>query len=218
MAGPFYVDDGGNSGTGLSWTEAETSIKDLDTAEAFANGEVVYFGADSVDGAAAGALTINGPASGCVSFISATQGSSPVSYAAASAYQINTGGTNRLTFDGGFAIYGMWIRSGELVAIFCDLDEVFYAEDTTFRVGANGQFFILSGTGNTELKNCTIDLTDDGTTNRTNFVFSTNTQHTVTCNGLSFINLGYRTGAVFGSTQAGINYKISGADFLCQQF
>ena len=75
----YYVDDGGsNTAPYDTWAKAAPDIRALDTAVAFASGDIVYFGHDSVDSGVGASFTITLPTSGPPTyFISATQGSDP---------------------------------------------------------------------------------------------------------------------------------------------
>lgn len=220
MAGPYYVDDGGDGTTENSWATADTSINDLDAEYTFASDEIVYFGHDSnCQATNAANLTITGPTSGApVKFISATQGSDPVTYAqsTSTAGQIDTSeGAYSLTFDGSFALYGMTLKSGYGINLSGDGDEVSFAQDTTFKLAANGQ---LSGTtsGRIRLIDCVIDLSADGTTNRANDVFYVNSSSiSMELTGLTFVNAAYRTGQVCRTNAGagGLGFRVSGCDF-----
>ena len=214
MAGPFYVDDGGDGTTESSWATADTSINDLDAEYTFASGEIVYFGHDHVCQAVnVASLTIIGPTSGApVLFISVTQGSSPEAYQASTTAQIDTSeaATYDLTFDGSFSLFGISVKSGRHIYLNNDGNEFFESKNSRLALGANG---ILSSTTYSLLRltNTTIDLTQDGTTARTASVI--NLDGSLVINGLLFTNAGYRTGAILGGESGIRNCVISGADF-----
>lgn len=215
MAGPFYVDDGGNNTTGLSWANAFTSINSLQAAVTLASDEIVYFGSDSQCQAVNGAsLTIVGPTSGTpVKFISATVGTT--NYSKGTAPQIDTSEATSydIVFDGSFAIYGLFIKSGRFITIAPDTDESAATYDCTFAIGATGTLFLTITTGiGTSHENLTLDLSADGTTVRSTGVLSHPISSNQTVQGITFVNAGYRTGSVFtGNAMAGDNYY-SGVD------
>lgn len=211
MAGPFYVDDGGDGTTESSWATADISISDLDAEYALASGEIVYFGHDHAQAGRASALTIVGPTAGApVSFISATQGSDPPTYAASTTSQIQTNSTYNITFDGSFALYGISVVSGDTLVLTADLDESFIAKGCRFAVGANK--FILTSSQRLILIDCVVDLAADGTTTRSAGVFQPNVLGRVEIHGMSFENAGYRTGSVFASNASDVIF-VSGSDF-----
>jgi hypothetical protein len=212
MAGPYFVDDSGDGDGGLSWAKAETSINDLDAAVAFASDEIVYFGADMQCQATNSAnLTITGPASGPPTyFISSTVGSgTTVSYAASTTKQIDTTeGAYTLTFDGNFALYGLSVASGSSITIkdaMCFNCRFAPAANSSVGFGSVNYFV-------QRIKDCVIDLTADGTSNRSVAVLAFNYVGTTEINGLTFVNAAYRTGTVLGQSQGG-RKRITGADF-----
>jgi hypothetical protein len=222
----YYIDDGGDNTTGLSWATAWTSFKaaqdDGETPKGsagspWASTDVVYVGHNHVCQATHAAnLTITGPASGLpCKIISATQGSSPPTYAASVTDQIDTTeSTYSITFDGSFALYGIRMESGAGINIGdSDANEATHAKDCTFVMPANGNFSPNgSSTGaRIHLFDCTIDLTADGTTPRSTTVISAGNGIHVYRN-ISFVNAGYRTGQVFGNASNG-QIEIDGCDF-----
>jgi hypothetical protein len=211
----YYVDDGGDNTTGASWATAYTSIASLDTAVSLASGDIVYIGHDHA-ASQASALTVVGPTSGLpVSLISATQGSNPPTYQRSTTNQIETTGNNILTFDGSFALYGVCVASGStsFLLMNIDLDETGGAESTTYKLGANAA--LVTGTSSTggrvAYRDISVDLSADGTTNRTGAVVGPNASALCEIDGLSFVNAAYRTGFVIGATA--FTAKITGADF-----
>lgn len=215
MAGPYYVDDGGDGTTESSWATADISINDLDAEYAFASGEIVYFGHNHVCQATnTASLIITGPSSGAPTlFISATQGSSPPTYQQSATNQIDTSeaSTYDLTFDGSFALYGMKVKSGRKIVPGNDHDETFDAYDTTFAVGTAS--YLSTGAGVVRLTDCVIDLTQDGTT-PISVGTIVPTGGSLVIDGLTFVNAGYRTGAIITlATSAPNQARISGCDF-----
>ena len=212
MAGPFFVDDGGDGSTGDSWATADTSINALDAEYAFASGEIVYFGADHVCQASNSAnLYITGPTSGLpVQFISSTVGSgTTVSYAKSSSNQIDTSeGAYDVLFDGSFALIGMCIKSGNHIWLGNDADEPFAAYDCTFRPASN-RYISLCNTGGASVRllNCTVDCTADTSGAKTSAIFS-NGVGSSHIHNLKIENAANRTGPVF-TAFAG---SISGVD------
>lgn len=207
----YYVDDGGDNSTGADWATAYTSINSLDTAVALASGDIVYFGADSQCQAVNSAnLTITGPASGLpVRFISVTQGTT--TYAQASANQIDTTeGAYTVIFNGSFALYGIKVASGGDIYFVPDSNESFYSEDAIYAPAADGSVN-LGNNSESRHKNMTVDLTADGTTDRSSPIFESSGTTYASINGLEFVNAGYRTGAVFNTNS--MNLLLTGGDF-----
>lgn len=211
----YYIDDAGDGTTEDSWATADTSMKDLDAEKAFASGDVVYFGHDMQCQATHSAnLGIVLPAAGAPAYlISATTGSDPVTYQASTTYQIDTteAGTYDIVFDGSHAIYGLSLNAGRNIQFIADDNELGFVESTRCRVAAN-QFVYLSSTYG-KYQNLHIDLTNDGTTGRSNAPIWANGRNTEIL-GLTFTNAGYRTGTVFfAGYAAGTVLSCSGADF-----
>ena len=215
MAGPYYVDDGGNDTTGLTWGNAFTSINSLLAGITLASDEIVYFGADSQCQATNSAsLTITGPTSGNpVKLISATVGTT--TYAKGTGNQIDTSeaASYNVTFDGSIALYGLRVKAGKNVSISQDIDETFSTSDCTFAIGNTGSVQFTGSVGTTgSHTNMTVDLTADGTTQRTTTVFSHLISSTNYIHDIEFINAGYRTGTVTsGTPSSGVIY-MSGID------
>lgn len=216
MAGPWYVDDGGDGTTEDSWATADTNILDLDTEKAFAAGEIVYFGHDSNDPKTYSAnLQIVGPTDGLpVIFISATQGSSPPTYAASTSDQIETAnGAYWIAFDGSFALYGLSIKSGSDIRVQSDSNESFYAESCRFKLADSKSFFFPAGGGDTKLINCVIDLSADLIVRTPPIITSPNYGSVLDIKGLSFVAPDNRSGSVFRlESTDGVVY-CSGSDF-----
>lgn len=216
MAGPFYVDDGGDGTTESSWATADTSINALDAEYTFASGEIVYFGHDmQCQATNAASLTITGPTSGVPTyFISATQGSNPVEYQASTTKQIDTTeGAYNITISGSFAWYGMSVAAGNRIYFSSDRDETSRFESCRLAIGADAFYFFSVGGNNSVFNNCVFDLTSDGTTSRASNIFYANNTVTTHVNGCSFVNPGYRTGVIFYSESTPSVYHISGCDF-----
>ena len=216
-APPYYVDDEGDGSSEDSWATADTSINNLDAEYAFASGEIVYFGHDHVCQATNSAnLTIILPgAAPPTYFISATQGSSPPTYAASTTAQIDTTeGAYDIIIAGSVAMYGISMKSGDDFILNGNNDEPQHYEACRFAPAASQQI-ALGAKGFYRFVNCVIDLTADGTTPRSGAViFSQMGQYLeVEFIGLTFVNAGYRTGAVFDQNSETANYRVSGADF-----
>ena len=211
----YYVDDGGDGTTESSWATADTSINALDTEYALASGDIVYFGHDmQCQATNTGSLFITGPTSGAPTLlISATQGSSPPTYAKSSTNQIDTteNTTYSIIFDGSFALYGLCLNTGLAFSFLNDQDETFYAYEVTFKLAANG-YLSIGGYSQT-FDSVTVDLSNDGTTERTLPVlrFGGNAR-SVEFRNLSFVGGGYRTGTIFDYNGA-VNLAISSSDF-----
>jgi len=208
-AGVYYVDDGGdgsqaNDSTG-SWATADTSVFDLNTlVTSYESGDVVYFGHDSVDPKAyGGALTITGPTSGDPAlFISATQGSNPVTYAASATDQIQTtDGSYDIVFSGIFSIIGLQIASGRHINLHSPASYWQASKDIVFKLGANGGLSLGGAiTTKVSIEDCIIDLSADGTTTRAGAVI--NIYGAVDISRIGFTNPGYRTGVIIAANTA----------------
>ena len=216
----YFCDDGGsNTSPYDTWAKAATSINALDAAVAFASGDIVYFGHDhNCQAVNAASLTITGPTSGLpVIFISATTGSNPPAYQKGTGTQIDTteGATFDVTLDGSFSLYGILIKSGRHILTVNDPDELFYSENCTFAPGPTGYVETDALNAATKVfKNLIVDLSQDGTTDRSTSVFLHNGPPHVLFNRLSFVNAGFRTGVIFQcGAAAGAPLEISGADF-----
>lgn len=208
-----YVDDGGDNSDGLTWAKAYTSINALIAAEASfltTGGNIVYFGHDSVCQATnTGHLTIAGPTGQqAVYFISVTQGTT--TYQKATANQIDTSeGAYNLTFDGAFYLHGMRLNSGGDINFYTVGTlhvEYIYVDECTLKPGADEQLRLQSA----KLFNCTVDLTNDGTTQRVTNLLNDAYQYSQ-IDGLTFANAAYRSGEIFYYTRGGV-YVYSGID------
>ena len=208
---------GGTAHNGLSWGAAYTSVSALDDVFTFASGDIVYIGHDHVcQYAHTVNRTITLPISGLPTvFISATTGSNPPTYQASTTNQIDTSeGAYNLTLDGSCAFYGCCIKVGANFIVSPDTDEIVRLDNCTIKLGANGYFRNSVPHGKLNIINITIDLTSDGTTARSGAVFSLRgTSSLVYISGVTFINAGYRTGAVFDSNTDVSLLCIDGADF-----
>jgi hypothetical protein len=214
-----WVDDGGNNTTGLSWATAYTSIQSLVAAEATfltTSGNVVYFGHDSNCTAAGAALTITGPTTGDpVKFISLTQGGT--TYQKGTGKQINTtGGNYTVTLDGNLALYGIRIDSGgtatNAISFVQTTPRASYLHDCTLAPGAAGGMGLGGNATKMIIRDMVIDLTSDGTINRTGPVINGVTGY-LDLVGLTFVNAGYRTGVVLKTSTSCTGASISGCDF-----
>lgn len=208
---------GGTAHNGKSWGAAYTSVSALDDVFTFASGDIVYIGHDHVcQYAHTTNRTITGPTSGLpVVFISATTGSSPPAYQASTTNQIDTSeGAYSLTFDGSFALYGCSMKGGSSLIINSDFNETFTGVDLNLKLSSNGSLSFSIDDSRCVFKNTNVDLTSDGTTNRSNQVFNLQGSSLILFDGLTFVNAAYRTGYVFGSlTTTSLNLEVIGADF-----
>ena len=202
----YYVDDGG-SGTAPydTWAKAAPNLKALDAAVAFASNDIVYVGHDSAETAThtGNATVVCATAAPACQIISATSGSDPVAYQAASATQVNTSaGAYWLRFDGAVALAGLKLESGGTMSLYPDSNEDFSAQDCTFVLPANGVMnFDCAASNNGArflVKDCVVDLTADGSTERTAAAVGLSAKMYV--NGLSFVNAAYRSYAVLAAT------------------
>jgi hypothetical protein len=207
----YYVDDGGsNTSPYDTWAKAAPNLKTLDTAVALAAGDIIYIGHNSIDSTAAGATTLTmATADPPVRIISATQGSDPVAFQAGSANQIANNST--INFDGAVVLNGLKIVTAGNYGLSNDANETGEMRDCSVALGANGYF---GGSGEQQPRrfvNLTIDLSADGTSQRTGEVVDASAgNYTVDIAGLSFVNAGYRSAVVFSDAIGG---RISGADF-----
>ena len=212
----YYVDDGGDGSDGSTWAKAYTSLSALDDAVAIAAGDIIYTGHDHVCQYPHSAhRTITGPSAALPCYIiSATQGSNPPAYQASVTNQIDTTeGVYNLTFDGSFAFHGVKMESGGAIRPLSTLTEIGYFKDCTFKYAANSYMF---STEMAEMYNCTIDLTNDGTTDRATRVLQLSACSSQKYFGLSFVNAGYRTASiVMPSAVSGDRGSVlfSGCDF-----
>ena len=213
----YFVDDGGDGSDGLTWAKAYTSINALDTAVAFASGDRVFFGHDHNCQAVNSAnLTIQGSTAGLpVIFISATQGSDPPTYQKGTGTQIDTTeGAFEVLFNGGCALYGLKVNSGGYFNIGSSTNTTFYAQDCTVALGANHAILLGGFAASLKaFKNLIVDLTQDGTTNRSGAVFTRTVASRTEISGLTFVNAAFRTGVVFSGLQGNFTTHIDGADF-----
>lgn len=204
----YFVDDGGSATAPYdTWAKAAVSLQALDAAVAFASGDIIYIGHDSVGTDAGAALTITGPASGApVIIISSTHVSgSAVAYQQSVTDQVKaTGATSDIALDGSFACYGVRFAMGRNFIWQNDANETGYANECTFALGADGGIVNqTAGTALAEMVRCIFDLTADGSSSRTNAVFQlTSGAASFRFNGGSFVNPGFRTGSIFTSTVA----------------
>ncbi len=214
-----WVDDGGNNTTGLSWATAYTSIQALVAAEPTfitTAGNVVYFGHDSNCTAAGSALTVAGPSgSDPVLFISLSQGGT--AYQKGTGNQINTvGGNYTVTLDGSIAMYGIKVASGGTgagsISLATSTPRVPTLSDCTLAPGANGSISLGGNATRLIARDLTVDLTADGTTNRSNTIIASVTGY-LDLIGLTIVNPGYRTGTVIKSSTSCVGMNVSGVDF-----
>ena len=210
----YDVDDGGSSTAPYdTWAKAHTSLFGLTTAlTTLAAGDIVYIGHDHVDAAAGGDQYPQGPGSGIPAMvISATQGSNPPTYAKSSTNQINGTASGSVFFLGAWAMYGVRIQAGWSVGFFPAADERIHCEDCTFAPAANKSVILGQDSSLvSEFINCTIDLTADGTTNRSVNVFA-GAYGDIVIRNLTAVNPAYRTGTIFGGAGAE-RYTVSSCD------
>jgi hypothetical protein len=149
-----------------------------------------------------------------VTFISATQGSNPPTYAASTSDQIETAnGAHWIAFDGSFALYGLSMKSGSDIRIQSDFNESFYAESCLFKLADSKSFYFPAGGADTKLVNCVIDLSADTTERTTTIITSPNYGSVLDLKGLSFVSPGNRSGSVFRLENTDGVVYCSGADF-----
>jgi len=203
----------------LDWSKADTTIASLVGTYATAlttSGNIIYIAHDHVDQEThAGTRTFVGPTIGVpVIVISADRGQSTPTYLASSTNQIDTAkdGAHQIGWDGSFALYGLCMAAGARIqATGNDNNEYGHVEGCRFKLAANGDLYIGSSNSRVIVKNCIVDLTADGTTNRASAVIFTGAGW-FDISGLSFVNPGYRTTAVFGPG-IGQVLRVSSCDF-----
>lgn len=219
----YCIDDGGDgtqtnttqSASTLDWSKADTSVDNLLAYDANAlttHGNIIYFGDDHNDPNVVANKTYTTIANaGAVAFISADRTlSTPTRKQGTGAQLSSLGGAYHLVVDGNIAFYGMRLASGGNITLTVANTESGYLEDTTFALGVNSTL-CLGSYPRIVMVNPVIDLTADGTTNRTNTVILGNGALSELVNA-TFINPGYRTGMVCAPDGLGEHY-ITGGDF-----
>jgi len=206
---------GGTAHNGLSWGAAFTSVSALDDVFTFASGDIVYIGHDHVcQYVHTNNRTITLPTSGLPTvFISATTGSNPPTYQASTTNQIDTSeDIYTLTIDGSVAMYGCCINAGSTLNFFADDNECGTLVDCTLKLATNGGvIFGNSVLIHTDISNVVIDLSNDGTTDRSGTVITSSGVTKI--DKLTFINPAYRTGVVLQTSSSNLNFEIVNADF-----
>lgn len=189
----------------LDWSKADTSVANLiayDAAAFTTSGNTIYFADDHNDPNKAAHWTLTGPTSGLpVILISADRTLSTPTVKTGTGNQLSSlGGGYDLTLDGSFALYEMRMASGRNLKFDADNDEVTILASCTLAPAADQYVFFGTGSsaaiGKVEITDAVIDLTYDGTSNRSNAVI----QHALTrcaIKGMTFVNAGYRTGTIF---------------------
>lgn len=208
---------GGTAHNGLSWGAAYTSVSALDDVFTFASGDIVYIGHDHVcQYTHTTSRTITGPTSGLpVIFISATTGSNPPTYQASTTNQIDTSeGSYTLTIDGAFCFWGVCFKSGSNIFLAHDVDEAGSYFNCVFKPAANSIIRNGISDGVIYIIDSVIDLTADGTSNRSaGVILFANTMTQVFIRNITFVNPGYRTGAIFDQANSAAKLHVYGCDF-----
>ena len=147
-------------------TKYASNLMEYSQGTAFAAGDNIYFKYDSA--ATAKAVGSNQSFVGSTSgdptnLISSVAGSgTTVSYAEATEKQIVISGAYDLTFDGSFALYGVWPASGKNVVLGADGNEVMLMRDGKVTPAGNYSFTITgSGQNKCRVENVTVDLESD---------------------------------------------------------
>jgi hypothetical protein len=213
----YFLDDAANgTNDGASWATCYNTWAQVASAGILTSSNRLIVGADANITDPGAALTITGPTSGLPAvIISSTAGSgTTVSYAVGTGKQVDTtAGANSVTFDGSFAVYGLKIASGKDISLTNDLNEFIYT-DSVRALPAASAIVSLAGTSSRAIhKNLVVDLTADGSSARTGSVLTIGSSCVVEIDGLTFVNAGYRTGAIFSNTTAMGELRCSGADF-----
>lgn len=143
----YCIDDGGDGSQtnatqtllALDWSKADTSIANLlayDAAALSTSGNTIFIGDDHVESATS--YNLIGPTSGAPTVIvSCDRTQASPTYKAASAAQITASSTT-ITFDGSFALFGIYVSATTNILLTADSNEVGRADDCTFAVGQNG--------------------------------------------------------------------------------
>lgn len=238
MAATYFIDDAGDNSDGSTWAKAFSSMYAMlnhgvnphGTAGApLASGDLVYLGNDTVDAASYTAnATIVGPTSGLPAIlISSTVGAgSAVSYSNSSTRQIdasnNGANTYTLTFDGSFALYGVYARSGGALSFGgADLNESCFSRDCTLVPGHNATVNLSAGgnQGAATHHNITVNCTADTGSNAAGIVNLGSSYSSCYVDGITFSNVSNRTGyAVSASSVSGwvVNGDFSAIPTACE--
>jgi hypothetical protein len=226
----YCVDDGGDgsqtntthtAGT-LDWSKADTSIANLisyDAAALTTNGNIIYIGDDHNDAGTGAARTFVGPTSAApVIIISADRTQATPTYKVGTGKQLlSDDGAYAMTLDGSFAMHGIRLVSGAGITVGGDADEYGLFNSCKFVLPANGILIPAGAYGRVRHVDCTVDISADSTTPRSQDVVST-----ASCGLLEIVNMqfvdtdgavggSYRTGRVFAIDGIGRTY-ISGCD------
>jgi hypothetical protein len=111
-------------------------------------------------------------------------------------------------------MYGLRIKSGRHILWDNDLDESMYTDDCSIVLGAGGTWTLSNSAQSVATsRNTVVDLTLDGTTNRSASVFTAIASSLVNLEGITFVNALYRTGTIFTGATGGARVNVSGADF-----
>lgn len=210
----YFLDDFANAtNDGTTWEKCFETWAEVAAAGVLTAANRLIVGADANITDPAAALTITGPTSGLpTTIISSTVGTgTAVSYAKGTGTQADTtDGANDITFDGSFALHGLKIVSGKGILFASDSNEYFHSRACTLAPAANSSITLGAAQNRIITEDLTIDLTADGTTNRSGTVINGNSAITSDVRGVTFINAAYRTGSVFGG---GNQWCLSGANF-----
>lgn len=204
----------------LDWSKADTSVDNLITYDAAAfttSGNTIYFADDHNDPNKAAHWTLTGPTSSPpVILISADRTLSTPTVKAGTGNQLSSlGGEYDVLLDGAFALYSMRTAAGSDVVLVNDGNETVFSSGWTVVVGADGSLR-FGGSGSVH-RNLIIDLSSDGTTNRSDYVVKNTTRPesgyargAQQIDGVSFVNAAYRTGTIFYDTD--VMLLVTGAD------
>jgi len=185
MAGPYYVDDGGDNSDGSTWAKAYTSIENVDSVAAA--GDIVYIGSDhqeTKNGSAFNITFSNGTIANPVIVISAdiTSGEPPSTYESMNTgggYIQTTGITDGINLGGHVKWYGVKFDSEDELNLLslgnvssfidcyfdavdnCDIcsttESSSVYENCTF---ANSDYCFLNQDSSVHLKGCTFSSAD----------------------------------------------------------
>ncbi len=201
-----------------TWATAYNSVADYIAGEVEAAGDILYVGHNTTDVLGA-STTYTGPASGLpITLISVTQGTGSIAgggfvYQAAINAQIDcsASGTYTMLWNGPFAFYGIWIKTGNYLRFSPDSNEGFYAKDCKFEIGDNDYLDLAPSTnGRIRMVNCEVSCVQDAGTSSGKIVQLSGMSE---IQGMTLTNVSNRTGPVFFPTNIAGLSNITGIDF-----
>jgi hypothetical protein len=210
----YFLDDASNgTNDGASWATCYNTWAQVNAAGILTAANRLFVGADANITDPGAALTITGPTSGAPApIISSTVGSgTTVSYSVGTGTQVNTSsGAFAINFDGCFALYGLRVVSGADLNLASDGNELSSTFNCDLAVGANGRLHLNQNNSRWTSTKDKVNLTADGTTNRSGDVIVAAATARVEIQGMTFTNAAYRTGVIFNVVG---RLQVSGSDF-----